>query len=217
MLNYKQNNQYKSQFMLPKAEQKQRKQTAKEIFPPSQLVNTQQRLAIYLFITMVLECCGEEKRRLSLDTSWVCLASQPQIAASQGRTGREGASLPPLMSEEMQTRLPFTQKCSWGGTPMGGHCGHSAPKADWCPHMWLWVHRLSSALFPFRLFSPQVHLNLPSSPWPFFSTVSLSICFPLSLTSLNGCTFTCCISSLSWDKGSPTSGCRCALVSAWSS
>lgn len=33
MLNYKQSNQYKSQLMLSTAEQQQRKQTAKEIFP----------------------------------------------------------------------------------------------------------------------------------------------------------------------------------------
>lgn len=42
MLNYKQNNQYKSQLMLPTAEQQQKKKTAKEIIPPQP--------ACYLFL-----------------------------------------------------------------------------------------------------------------------------------------------------------------------
>lgn len=58
MLNYKQNNQYKSQLMLPTAEQQQKQKTAKEIFPTQPacyllIYFNRWHLAIYLFITVV--------------------------------------------------------------------------------------------------------------------------------------------------------------------
>lgn len=129
-------------------------------------------------------CCEEEKRSLSSDTLWICLARQPHMVTSQGGTGREGvwAGSPPWVPEEMQTGLLFTQEHSWGGNSIRVVVVDTQPLKLTDVFAWdfrFFLSPLHCSLSDF--FPPQVPLNPSSSS--FLSMALFLIRFPSSLFS----------------------------------